>query len=135
MIPHIFTKENSPLRTVNNAFDTITHTVIYESNFSAQHGLQRLQDWLEGMFRISLSIRSSKMRKQNQRFWVMLEKFLDGWNCAYLRCLILEILLASATLPSFIGTLKSARITTLEAGFRCFERRLRVAFCMIKILF
>jgi len=53
---------------------------------------------------------------------------LDSRNSACVIVNLLWILLTSETFPSLIGTLKSALMTTLEAGLRCLDRSERVAF-------
>jgi len=130
MISDVLTKENTSIRVIDCTFNLRTNTVIQEGDWSSQESLKRLKHWLKGMFRVSFSIGSSKVREQHQRFRFMLEKFLDGWDGTYINQSIPSILLASATFLSLMGTLRSALITILEEGLRCLERRLRVAFCI-----
>ena len=48
---------------------------------------------------------------------------------------LLSMRLASATFLSLMGTLRSALITILEDGLRCFDSKFRVAFCIRYFIF
>jgi hypothetical protein len=53
---------------------------------------------------------------------------VDCWNSAFVIRWLLLMRLASVTLPSLMGTLKSALTTTCEAGLRFFASNDSVAF-------
>ena len=40
------------------------------------------------MLRVSFSIGSSEMREKHERFWLVLEKFLDGGDGAYMESML-----------------------------------------------
>ena len=52
----------------------------------------------------------------------MFQEFLNGWDGAYMELDLLEMRLWSAMTLFLMGTLKSTRMTTLEAGERCLMR-------------
>jgi hypothetical protein len=92
-----------------------------------------LQDGFEGVFGVSLSVGSAEMGEEHHGFGVVFEQFLEGGDGACMEWVVLLILLTSPTLPSLMGTLKSARTTTCEAGVRCLARSPRVAFLSIDV--